>query len=285
MSLAGARTTRRLAGLGLGALLVAGAAPAVRVAAPDPAPPVAHVDAPLFRVSCDELPIKSPTPIELQVDERTTPYHALIRVFRFPGLEPLEVPIERVEVRGGENPRRVAPGEFLFTGLPLGYTAAIVLDDPDAPTVTDPPIAGLNPGPGRRRLALATRNPLVLARHAITVCDLFIPVEARLDETTPLSGVIVDRGDRRPLEGARIRCGDAIVDTDAEGRFTIAEPVSWRSLLNRTAAMKDGWRPWAVSARGLTSLQVERMRRGELLVALPRDGDERGPSLLPPLLR
>ncbi len=243
----------------------------------DGAPP-RRVDSPLFRISSEELPIKTPTPIEAQEDERERPYHALVRLWRFPALEPLDVPLERIEVRGAACSSRVAPGEYLFSDVSLGYTAAVVFADPTAA----PP----SPTPGRGRPTLAGRNPLVLARHAITVCDLYVADEAALDGTTALAGRVVDRAERRPLADATVRCGEASASTDSEGRFAFAAPVSWRSLLQSTVIGKDGWRPIAMNARTMTRSTVERLLRDhEIEFALPRDGGEPPSTLLPPLLR
>jgi hypothetical protein len=238
------------------------------------AKPVRNVDAPLSRISCDELPLKTPTPAESAADARDRPYHALVRIWSFPAREPLDVPIEMVSVVGANASARVAPGEYLFEDIGLGYTAVSYGEKRRG--------AG-PPGPGGRAV-FAGRNPLVLARHAITVCDLFVPDEAKLDETTRFRGVVVDRSDGAPIGGASIRCGDVTVMTGDDGRFEFAEPVSWRDVLTRTAVGKDGWRSFFLTSKLLTATWVERvLRTGEAPFTLVRDPEPKPATPLPAL--
>src|SRR5262245_7662306 len=220
-----------LLALGLMTVAAAGALAGVALAGGE-AKPVRHVDAPLSRISCDELPLKTPTSAETAADERDRPYHALVRIWSFPAREPMDVPLDLVTVVGANASARVAPGEYLFEDIGIGYTAV---------TYGEKRRGAGPPGPGGRAV-LAGRNPCVLARHAITVCDLFVPDEAKLDETTRLRGVVVDRSDGAPIGGATLRCGDTTAMTGDDGRFEFEEPVKWRDVLTRTAVGKDGWR-------------------------------------------
>jgi hypothetical protein len=237
--------------------------------------PVAHVDAPLLRIACDELPIRTPTQLEAQDDERDRPYHALVRVWSFPSRRPLDVPLENLRLLGAETSARVAPAEYAFTSITVGYTNVALLDAAAGPRP---------PGPGRR--TLAGRNPLVLARHAWTVCDLFVVEEERLDETTTFRGLVVDRTDSSPLAGVAIACGARTIETDAEGRFTFPEQVPWRDLLSKTLVKKDGYRLFVMNPVVLSTPWVDRiLTDGEAVFALSPENEEKASGLLPLLMR
>jgi len=239
---------------------------------------VRRVDAPLLRISCDELPIQAPTPIEAREDQRDRPYHALVRVWSFPSREPLDVPIEQLRLLGALSAARVGNGEYYFGGIEVGHTVvSLIRDAPEDPTAR---VAG----PGRR--ALAGRNPLVLARHAITVCDLFVPDESALGESTGLRGLTVDRATGAPLEGAVVRCGDAAATSGAEGRFEFGRTVTWAALLKETVVTRDGWHPFQMSAQRLSAAWVDRLLgEGQAIFTLARVAEEKGGEKLPVLGR
>ena len=241
-------------------------------------PPVRHVDAPLGRISCDELSYKTPNAIEARDDERDRPYFALVRVWSFPDLAPLDVALDRIGVRGASEAARVGPGEYYFSRIALGFTALSLLAENDAGVAR-------GAGPGRR--AIAGRNPLVLARHAITVCDVYVPDESRLDARTEFRGIVVDRVTGLPLNGAAVVCESQTVRTDADGKFSFPESVTWRALLQSTTMVgAEGYRQFRMSSLGLSAQWVERLiRQGEAVCTLSRDEEEKASALLPPLLK
>src|SRR5262245_42918454 len=113
------RLARRLALLLVGVVV---ALVVVTLRAPrSPATPTASgpFDAPLGEISCDEVPVKPPDPDEIAEDERTRPYHLKVRTLSFPDLQPIDVEMGRLVVRGATDGKRLAAGEYLFENLPF----------------------------------------------------------------------------------------------------------------------------------------------------------------------
>lgn len=202
---------------------------------------VGHVDAPLAVISCDELPVKPPDPDETRGDEQARPYHLRVRTLDFPSLEPVDVDEARLVVLGAENGRRVGTGEYLFEGLPVGYTSVSLLAPPD-------PAAPRRPGIDGRAPRIAERNPVPLARNALTTCDLVVVDPEDLAWTGALRGSVGEVATRRPVPGARVACGSQVVLTDDHGRFEFAAPVSWSDLSRDTVVTCAGYKPFGLLA-------------------------------------
>ncbi|MBL8840231.1 MAG: hypothetical protein JNL90_01745 [Planctomycetes bacterium] len=285
-------------------LLAAFAAVASRSFAADVAtqrtnlPIAMSVDRPLGTLSCDRLGLVAGLPADVIEDERLAPNHCLVRLFSFPSQLPLDLPIESIELRGATQARRVGVGEFLFESITLSYTSVTVRDlaaPPDAATSEDEAAAGAALGPahrvgGRRRPpALASRNPLLLARHATTRCDLWIAETSLGDATVALHGIVLDRTDGAPVEGATIRCGRgaaaATTTTGSDGRYRLPEPVRLTSLLEGTIVEKAGYSPSSIGARQLPSAWVERFQLDGVSAFLlfPADRAKLRSQLLPKL--
>jgi hypothetical protein len=202
---------------------------------------VGHVDAPLAVISCDELPVKPPDPDEMRSDEQARPYHLRVRTLDFPSLEPVDVDATRIVVLGAGEGRRVGTGEYLFEGLPVGYTSVSLLAPQD-------PAAQRRPGFDGRAQRLAERNPVPLARHALTTCDLVVFGPEDLAWTGALRGSVVEDATRRAVPGARVACGSQVTLTDDHGRFEFAAPVSWADLSRETAVTCAGYKPFVLLA-------------------------------------
>lgn len=248
---------RRFArGLALVLAAAAGALLLTRLVPPRAAEPRAlarHVDAPLGRISCDELPVKGPEPEESAADERDRPYHLLVTVLDFKTLAPVDVDPGRLLVYGAEGGRHVGKGEYYFENLPLACTSVVLFDpeEPSAPAAPGPPGR-------RRREKSAERNPVNLARGAITTCDLVAIGPHDLEETVELHGLVQERATLKPIGAATVVCGSQRAVTDGDGRFAFERPVTWSDLLHTTGVRCDGYSQFLV--RGL-SLPVAWMRR------------------------
>lgn len=267
--------------------------------APRTSPPIAlSVDRPLGTLSCDRLGLVAGLPADVLEDERLAPNHCLVRLFSFPSQLPLDLPIESIELRGATQARRVGVGEYLFESITLSYTSVTVRDlaaPPDAATSEDEAAAGaaLGPAPrvgGRRRPpALASRNPLLLARHATTRCDLWIAETSLGDATVALHGIVLDRTDGAPVEGATVRCGRGAAaptaTTGPDGRYRLPEPVRFTALLEGTSVDKAGYSPSSIGARQLPSAWVERFQLDGVSAFLlfPADRAKLRSPLLPKL--
>lgn len=274
---------RRLArGLALVLLAAAGALVVARPFAPRAAAPgsaVRHVDAPLGRVSCDDLPVKVPDPDELAADERDRPYHLLVRVLDFKSLAPIDVDPERLVVRGAEAGRRVGTGEYYFEGLTLSGTS-VVLFDPEDPAAPNP-AGGLH-----RREKAAERNPVHLARGAITTCDLLAIGPHDLEETFELRGTVQERATLRPIEAATVVCGTQRASTDGSGRFAFEQPVSWSDLLHATGVVREGYSRFVLRGLSLPVAWLRKLRdERTALFLLAKDPALAGPALIPDLAR
>lgn len=271
-----ARPLGRLAALLLLAAIasVASRGVAAHAAAQHTNPPIAmSVDRPLGTLSCDRLGLVAGLPADVIEDERLAPNHCLVRLFSFPSAAPLDLPIESIELRGATQARRVGVGEYLFESITLSYTAVTVRDlaaPPESATSEDDAEAGAALGPAprigsrRRPPVLASRNPLLLARHATTRCDLWIAETSLGDAAVALHGIVLDRTDGAPVEGATIRCGRGAAaltaTTGPDGRYRLPEPVRLTALLEGTSVEKAGYSPSSIGARQLPSAWVERFR-------------------------
>lgn len=249
-----------------------------------------HCDLPLGRISCDSLPMTAPLPADMADDERTHPYHVLVRVFCFPSLAPLDVDPAEVMVRGGGPARRVAPGEYRIDSLASGFVVAGVyrrLEAGAAPSIQLPQGAPM----GERAEALAVRNPLILARHALTVCDLYVSRDQELDVPADVRGLVVDRETGEPIAGATVACATSIVTatTAADGTFRFDPPLRWSDWLAGTKIERDGWQPTGMNARMLLSMWVDRLkldRTAAFVMTRTKEGAKDGAprrTLLPPL--
>jgi len=223
-------------------------------------------------------------------DERTRPYHALIRVFTFPSLAPLDIDAAEVQVRGGGPARRVAPGEYRVDGIASGFVVAGVHRKLEAGRA---PLVELPQGTPavERTEALAVRNPLILARHALTVCDLYVSRDQELDVPADVRGLVVDRETGEPIAGATVACATAVVTatTAADGTFRFDPPLRWSDWLAGTKIERDGYQPTGMNARMLLSMWVHRLeldRTAAFVMTRTKDGAKEGAprrSLLPPL--
>lgn len=249
-----------------------------------------HCDLPLGRISCDRLPMTAPLPSDMAEDEQTRPYHLLVRVFAFPSLAPLDVDPAEVIVRGGGPARRVAAGEYRIDSIASGFVVAGVhrkLAPGEAPSIPLPQGAPT----GERTEALAVRNPLLLARHALTVCDLYVSRDQELDVPADVRGLVVDRETGEPVAGATVACATSIVTatTAADGTFRFDPPLRWADWLAGTMIQREGYQPTGMNARMLLSIWVERLkldRTAAFMLTRAKDGAKDGVSrrtLLPPL--
>jgi hypothetical protein len=207
---------------------------------------VGHVDAPLAVISCDELPVKPPDPDEMRSDEQARPYHLRVRTLDFPSLEPVDVDVTRLVVLGAGEGRRVGTGEYLFEELAVGYTSVSLLAPQD-------PAAPRRPGFDGRAERLSERNPVPLARRALTICDLVVFGPEDLSWKGALRGSVEEGATRRPLAGARVACGSQVTLTDDHGRFEFAAPVSWADLSKETAVTCAGYKPFTLLATCMPS--------------------------------
>jgi hypothetical protein len=240
--------------------------------------PPRRIDAPLAQISCDLLPIKGPTPVEAGEDERTKPYHALVRVFHLPTLEPYDVPLEWVQLLGSERSRRVAPGEYLFDDVKVGYTTAVVSDGTKSEVAT-------SVGSVMRRNVLASRNPLVLARWATTTCDLFVLDPDRGGDLVKFHGLLSDRETGAPVAGATVWCAGAKATSGPDGRFALEAPVAWKDLLTHSRVDADGYDSFLVGGHGLFGPWIRRLvKEGDANFTLHRSAAPPSP-LLPALAK
>ena len=274
---------RRLArGLALVLVVAAAALVLVRPSRPGAAPPkpaVRHVDAPLGRVSCDEVPVKTPEPEELAADERDRPYHLLVRVLDFKTLTPIEVDPARLVVLGAGGVRRVGTGEYFFENLPISYTS-VVLFDPETPQSPGPP------GARERPEKAAERNPVHMARGAITTCDLVAIGPHDLDETIELHGSVQERTTLEPIAAATVLCGAQRSLSDGAGRFAFERPVTWFDVLHATGVLCDGYAPYGVRGLSLPVPWIRRIREEkEARFFLARAPAVAGAPLIPNLAR
>jgi hypothetical protein len=276
---------RRLA-RGLALVLVVAAAALVVLrptrpgaAAPKPEPAVRHVDAPLGRVACDEVPVKVPDPEELAADERDRPYHLLVRVLEFKTLTPVDVDPARLVVLGAGGVRRVGTGEYYFESLPISYTS-VALFDPETPEPAGPP------GPRQRPQKAAERNPVHMARGAITTCDLVAIGPHDLEETLDLHGIVQEKATLEPIESATVCCGTQRAVTDRSGRFAFERPVTWFDVIHATGALCDGYAPFGVRGVSLPVAWIRRVREEkEARFLLARAPALAGAPLIPNLAR
>jgi len=280
---------RRRTGAALIALALGGCA---RDGTPRAAAIAPHCDLPLGRITCDALPMTAPLPADMTEDERTRPYHLLVRVFAFPSLAPLDVDPAEVQVRGAGAARRVAAGEYRIDSLASGFVVAGVyrkLGPDRAPSIPLPqgvPAA-------ERTEALAVRNPLILARHALTICDLYVSRDQELDVPADVRGLVVDRETGEPIAGATVACATSVVTatTAADGTFRFDPPLRWSDWLAGTKIECDGYDAVGMNARTLLSPWVERLkldRTAAFVMSRAGDGVKDGAtrrSLLPPLPR
>ena len=236
---------------------------------------VVHVDAPLAEIPCDVLPLKTPDPDEMRSDEQTRPYHLLVRTLDFPSLEPIDVDATRLLVLGAGEGRRVATGEYVFEEVTVGYTSVSLFAPHD-------PAAPQRPGIDGRPERLAQRNPISLARHALTTCDLVVVGPEDLAWKGPLRGSVEEGATRRPVPGARVACGSQATLTDDHGRFEFAAPVSWSDLSKETVVTCAGYKPVAVNpsclptswlrdvvGKGEATFRLQASERGETRAAVP----------------
>ncbi len=259
--------------------------------APLSQPPPAHVDLPLGEISCDRVAIQSPLRRDATEDERLAPNHCLVRLFSFPSLAPLDLPLESVELRGAVGGRRVGSGEYLFEQIPISYTSVAVHRLASEPAV-DPPIQQPSTRPGRRRPEpIASRNPLVLARHATTLCDLYVAESMPPEATVDLHGIVIDRLTAKPIEGATVRCGDGasavIATTGADGHYRFPAPLPWNLVLDGTLVEKPDFNPSGISRQRLLSIWVDRFHHDGVaaFVLFPADRARLRSPLLPALTR
>lgn len=274
---------RRLArGLALVLAAAAGALVLTHLLRPGAAEPKAsarHVDAPLGRISCDELPIKIPDPEELAADERDRPYHLLVTVLGFKTLAPVDVDPTLLLVHGAEEVRHVGTGQYYFENLAIACTS-VVLFDAEQPPGPQPP------GPGRGREKAAERNPVCLARGAITTCDLVAIGPHDLEETTELHGLVQERATLGPVAAATVICGSQRALTDDAGRFAFEQPVSWFDLLHATGVVCEGYAPYGVRGLSLPVAWIRKVRDEKTaLFRLARARAVAGAPLIPNLAR
>jgi hypothetical protein len=274
---------RRFArGLALVLAAAAGALLLTRLVRPRVAEPRAlarHVDAPLGRISCEELPTKAAEPEEAAADERDRPYHLLVRVLDFKTLAPVDVDPERLQVYGAEVGRHVGTGEYYFENLAIACTSVVLFDE-EEPSAPGPP------GPRRRREKAAWRNPVNLARGAITTCDLVAIGPRDLEETLELHGLVQERATLQPIGAATVLCGSQRAVTDGEGRFAFEQPVTWSDLLHSTGVRCDGYSPFGVHGLSLPVAWLRRVRDEKSAVfKLARASEVAGAGLIPNLPR
>jgi len=236
---------------------------------------VGHVDAPLAVIACDALPVKAPDPDEMRSDEQTRPYHLRVRTLDFPSLEPVDVDPTRLVVLGAGEGRRVGTGEYVFEEVAVGYTSVSLL-------ATHDPAVPRRPGIDGRAERLAVRNPVSLARHALTTCDLVVFGPEDLAWKGALRGSVEEGATRRPVPGARVACGSQVTLTDDHGRFEFAAPVSWADLSKETVVTCAGYKPFALLAsclptpwlrdvvgKGEATILLQASERGETRAAVP----------------
>ena len=237
-----------------------------------PATAIPHRDLPLGTISGDVLPLTTPLPNDLAEDERTKPYHCLVRVFSFPSLAVLDVAPELVELRGLPAGRRVAPGEYLFEQIPI---ALVVVG-----------VQRVLADSGKRQ-TVASRNPLMLSRHSLTRCDLYVAVGEDQSASVDLKGRVVDRETLLPLAGARLKCRAANVETvtDEHGDFQFERPLRWSEALSGIGIERDGYIPGGLNERNLISNWVDRFRKdGSAMFALmPERPDTSRRRMIPTL--
>jgi len=243
-------------------MLAAGAAVAIAACGREPDGaraelPFAHVDAPLAFVSCESIGVKPPDPEEVAADERSRPYHLLVRTLSLHDFKPIDVELDRLIVRGATGGTRVGVGEYRFEDLGAGVTAVLLFkpnDDGPAPRL----------GPGSRGDVVAERNPVMLARHAVTTCDLVIASEDDLAATIDLHGVVQELSTTMPVHGAVVTCGSQTATTDESGAFAFVAPVPWSDVLRSTYVACEGYQPFLVRDRSLPSAWVRKVHDDHL---------------------
>lgn len=266
--------------------LLLAAGPACSEPPQPPQRPPPNCDRPLGRIDCDQLPIAGPLPADLAADDRDRPYHLLVRTWSFPRIAPLDVEVESVRVLGAASGRRIAPGEYLFERLGsaqvnCGYYRQ---REPAAPV----PGVPAPTGPARDRMEpIATRVALPLARHATTVCDLYVPTDVEAAAPIEFRGIVLDRETGGPIAGAtvKLRASGAEVSTGSDGTFRFDEPLAWSTLLQGTTVEKPGWFGAGINQRSLLSLWIERLQLdGVAAFALSPDRRAEPPrKTIPPL--
>jgi len=200
---------------------------------------VPHVDAPLAAIPCEELPYKTPEPDEARVDDQTRPYQLRVDTFAFPSLEPVDVDLGRLVVRGAAPGRRVGLGEYVFENVSVGYTTVSLLAPEDPARPRRGPVGG-------RRERLAERNPVPLARHAMTTCDLVVFEAEDLAWKGVLRGTVEEFATKRPIAGARVGCGMQATLSDDQGRFELPTPLSWGEIEKDTTVTCAGFDPYVL---------------------------------------
>lgn len=247
--------------------------PAARTHAP-------HCDLPLGCIDADVMPLSPALPRDAIEDERTRPYHCLVRVFTFPKIAPLDLEPEWVRVLGATSSRRIAPGEYLFENLQNAQTVVSVTrrtTNTDLTAIRD------------QLESLATRAPLMLSRHSVTVCDLYVAADQDQSGLVDLRGVVLDRQTGSPIEGATLRCrsANARTMTGVDGKFQFPEPLSWTDILAGTTVEKPGYSGVGLRSGALLSLWVERFAK-DGIAAFALSTDRRLESrrvTIPPLRR
>lgn len=201
-------------------------------------------DAPRGRVQPMDVSVKAPERWETESDQRNRPYHLLVRLFRWPALEPFDVDPARLVVPPAETMRHVATGEYFFTGLTSARVAvqlqAEASDGPGTPPSGMPP------------RIVAGKNPVILMRHAISVCDLIeVPAEHQMDPL-PIRGVVRDRRTGEAIAGAVLSTPSGLnVTTGPAGEFAVDGSFRVADLFTHRV-IADGYRGANFGARFLS---------------------------------
>ena len=208
-------------------------------------------NAPLGFVEMEDLSPKSPESWEAKEDELERPYHLLLRIVRWPDLELVDVPPAQLDVIGASGSRRIRPGEYLFSPMANGLTRAQILapQDPNEPRI-----------PGRKPI-LTERNPIPLARHAITIADLLLVPDEEKQKTCDFRGLVVDRTDGRPIPGAIVTVlGGPETSTDEQGRFDFPEPITVEQIF-KIQILAGGFHPQFISYRNIGTRWVREFQK------------------------
>jgi hypothetical protein len=183
-------------------------------------------DAPYGYVLCEELSTKAPEPWEAQEDLTWRPYHLLVRILAWPDLSPFDVDTGLLTVPGASSPRHVGPGEYMYDRLGAGVTFVHLGDS-------------LYRREAGQKTVLAARNPVPMARHAVTICELIYVSEDERHQPLPLQGVVRDRHTQQPVAFATVTAGGSdkslnnqAVQTDENGYFIFPQPVTVAELLD-----------------------------------------------------